>query len=190
MSASVQPRNEPIGSLVQRMQKAGLSLPEIYVVRDALIRSDKNLTNLGSIVVGTPVPNAIDANGNLLLKNINQGQAVTAGPTTNSASFTVIPEMTQTIAFKGNKAIIIFNGTFQVDTLASLLTLQIFRDGVGVGYQSLVSAPGVSYFFPQPITWEETPSAGTHTYDVRWKVSAGTATATGTNRALQITELG
>jgi hypothetical protein len=46
---------------------------------------------------------AVDASGNLLLKNIANASGLTNQPATSSTTYAVIPEMTQTITTKGNK---------------------------------------------------------------------------------------
>lgn len=134
---------------------------------------------------------AVDSSGNLLLKNVAGPLATTSSPTTTSATFAVIPEMTSTITTKGNKITTIFTGTIANNTAATSGFIAVFADGVQISpsisfMSAIIGAESVI-----SIVWLDSPSAASHTYDVRWK-SNGTArlTAIGTSRTLQVVELG
>lgn len=139
---------------------------------------------------------AVDVNGNLLLKNISNAVGTTPSPSTTSTSYVVIPEMTLTLTTKGNKVIIIFTGN--VNTTATICALAIFKDGVQLSADFEVSTAGLSGT-GGVLVWQhvviadiDTPTAASHTYDIRWKTEAAgnTIQSLHVGRTLQVVELG
>lgn len=127
--------------------------------------------------------------------NISSPTPTTSGPSTSSASFAVIPEMTATITTKGNKVLLLFSGTFSINTTGadSAGTIALFRDGVQISNNIFYSTKnndwtnlGISYL--------DAPSAASHTYDVRWQYNnSGNGFSflnDATNRTFQVVELG
>lgn len=148
---------------------------------------------------GTQKGAAVDSSGNLKLKNIVNAVGSTSGPTTTSTTFVTIPEMTATITTKGNKVLITFSGTFLFSgTLTSgLITAfaAIFKDGVQVsGWSAHAVFPTTALgSFTLALSFVDSPTATSHTYDVRWSMGSGsslTLTGVSTNRQLQVVELG
>jgi hypothetical protein len=137
---------------------------------------------------------AVDASGNLLLKNVNDVVGTTAGPSCSSISFIVVPEMTQTLTFKGNKVLLLFSSTINIPAVAGSVVFAFFKDGVQLSQSYPVTyftgnasaAPVVAVEF----SLIDSPSAGSHTYDVRWEIVANGCSANGTSRRFQIVELG
>lgn len=121
--------------------------------------------------------------------NITQAVGSTSAPFTNSGTFAVIPEMTVTITTKGGKVLILFAGSFFFNVVGTG-AIALFRDGVQVSQSMFFSYNSTSIDFSVPINFLDAPSAGSHTYDVRWNVSPGTVTSQGTQRQLQVVELG
>jgi hypothetical protein len=135
---------------------------------------------------------AVDTGGNLLLKNVTQAAGVTDGPTITSSTPATIPEMTKTITTKGNKVLVIFAGMFFPSVAPAFVGLGLYRDG------SLLTPNGFGTTMNQTslvqdatLSFEDTPGAGSHTYEVKWN-SNGTVTVTAwhTVRYLQVVELG
>lgn len=153
--------------------------------------TNKNLDNVPNGTraawdTGTQKTAAVDSGGNLLLKNIASPAASTGAPTTASAAFVVIPEMTQTITTKGNKVLCVFNGQFSITV--GTANIAIFRDAVQISIVTIGSGAGG---FSIPLSVLDSPSAASHTYDVRWFTNGGgTITALATNRTFQVVELG
>ena len=143
---------------------------------------------------------AVDSSGNLKLKNIAQSAGSTSSPTTSSGTYVVIPEMTKTLTTVGNNVIITFSGTFfgtgaasQVQGIGVLVAL--FKDGAQISpdYDVVFStdASGIGTHPLIALTFLDSPSVASHTYDIRWKLAFGTTVGSKTTcRVLQIVELG
>ena len=191
--------SEVAASIVSKLMNLGFTQLEAYALRDSVIRTQKSLTNLGSITAGTPLPNAVDSKGNLLLKNIQQVIGVTSNPTVNSIAFVTIPEMTQTFTVKGKPVLLLFTGGFQFGVSVSGSDngfMQFYRDGVSIGpqwfeAQQFSANPPV---FTMTLAFLDQPSAGQHTYEARYAYfNAGSGSsfkAIGTDRTFQAVELG
>jgi hypothetical protein len=92
---------------------------------------------------------------------------------------------------KGNKVFIAFACTFNNSTSGGSVYFRAFVDGQPLSIQVLGASPIVGQNVSASFSFVDVPSAGTHTYDIRWQVTAGTvSTATGTDRSLQVVELG
>jgi len=106
----------------------------------------------------------------------------------------VVPEMTQTLTFKGNKVLLLFSSTINIPAVAGSVVFAFFKDGVQLSQSYPVTyftgnasaAPVVAVEF----SLIDSPSAGSHTYDVRWEIIANGCSANGTSRRFQIVELG
>ncbi len=141
---------------------------------------------------------AVDSAGNLLLKNVSDAVGVTGGPSTSSTTFSVIPEMTQTLTFKGNKVIIILTCTITFAQAAGGrgASFALFKDGVQISdvYQITIaeSTGNIGCTNILSLSYVDTPTAGSHTYDVRWAVNSNLYSVTALNaaRRLQVVELG
>ncbi len=134
---------------------------------------------------------AVDGSGNLLLKNLSTPTPTTSAPTTTSATYAVIPEMTTTITTKGNKVLILFSGTIANNTSGALGKVAVFLDGTQVSPDFQWTAAGTGFGAEVCISWLDSPSAASHTYDIRWKSNgAANMTATLLLRTLQVVELG
>lgn len=122
--------------------------------------------------------------------NVGNAAGTTVGPATNSASFSVLAEMTQTVTTKGNKVLVTFHGVFLETNGVCRVSIAVFRDGTQISDTVSQDLTGNALRFAVPITWIDSPSAGSHTYDIRWSTNANTATNDGTSRSLQVVELG
>lgn len=134
----------------------------------------------------------IDSSGNVVLKNIVQIQGSPSATTLSGGTFVVVPDMTTTLTTHGNNILCTFFGIFEYASGvsgSSEVQVALFRDGVQA---SPVFPAGALFRFPVTFSWLDQPPAGSHTYDIRWRVTSGTATfqANGNSRALQIVELG
>jgi len=144
---------------------------------------------------------AVDSSGNLILKNKVNALGSTAFPTQPNNTYAVIPEMTTTVTTNGNKILVIFTGTF-CDTGSGSGAYDnlfaIYADGVRISpeYEFDVPTGQLNFNFQVSLTFIDSPSAGSHTYDVLWKyVGINTAHLlsngpAGTARCLQVVELG
>lgn len=131
---------------------------------------------------------AVTSTGNLMLKNINDNPGSTSGPTTSSTTYAVIPEMTQTLTFHGNPVLLLFTMSFS--QAAGNGAFAIFKDGVQLSQDYSIGTANATLLVA--ISYIDTPTAASHTYDIRWKVAVNTYTftAVGTARRFQILELG
>jgi len=122
----------------------------------------------------------------------------TSAPTTTSNSYVVIPEMTSTIVTSGGNVLLFFNGSFNVQSDDDF-TIGIHQDSVLIsdterrvsffGGSLLGLTPANMVSAPISIFGIVSPSTGSHTYDVRWKQSAGTARAITTMRQFTTIEI-
>lgn len=120
----------------------------------------------------------------------------TSNPTTTSATYVVIPEMTITLlTFRSVR--IDFTGAFNVQSNDDF-TLGIHENGTlipGAEYRvsffggSLLGlVPAAITSFPVGLSALTTSTPGSNTYDIRWKRTAGTARALLTQRQLIVIE--
>lgn len=133
---------------------------------------------------------AVDTSGNILLKNLVGPSPVTVAPTTSSNTYSVIPEMTATITTKGNKVLLVFSGSFFSSTsLAVGWDIAFFRDGTKLsGDFGWGTTDTQAHLIA--VSYLDAPSAGSHTYDVRWVSNSGSTLTVGFSRTFQIVELG
>lgn len=121
----------------------------------------------------------------------------TANPTSSNASFVVIPEMTVSLTTAGGSVLVLFDCTFNIQTVDSF-SYAIFLDGVVVAgaTRQVTSSFSLSLGLltlddqqPASVHALLTLAAGAHTIDVRWARLGGTARAFSTQRKLSAIEL-
>lgn len=135
--------------------------------------------------------------------NIANAVGSTASPNQTSSTYAVIPEMTVTITTTGNKVFINFSGTFLITgtgTGVFQTKFAVFKDGVQLtqDYGSDIPTDGLNNNYNVAITYIDTPTAASHTYDIRWAyngvgtahLQGGSSLASGITRSLQVVELG
>lgn len=159
-------------------QESGISLPS------------RNLVSAGAGKIA-------DVSGNLVLKNIQNATPSTVGPSTSSSTYAVIPEMTLTFTTKGNNVLLVFAASLDYATVtgSQFAKLAIFKDGsqltndIEFGFSQTGTA---SLEAAITITFIDSPTAASHTYDVRWKLSLGAGPVSSLNkgRSFQAVELG
>jgi hypothetical protein len=111
----------------------------------------------------------------------------TSGPTTGSASFGLLAEMTYTFTPTAatNNIRVAFNGGFQHSSNERVIYIAIYVDGVLVPGTERPQYMGSTLRFAT-ISVENwmTLSVAAHTITIQWRTSNATATAIGTNRFL------
>lgn len=128
-----------------------------------------------------------------------QANGSTSAPTTTSGTFAVIAEMTVTITTQGGDVQVTFNGDFNVQNGDSF-DIAVFTDTVEqTGTRRHVEFFGGSLLGLTPANIPGIPlsltafvtglAAGSHTFDVRWARTAGTARAFTTQRNIQALEV-
>lgn len=146
--------------------------------------------------------------GNVLLKNITQALGTTSNPTTTSGTYATIPEMTLTVASKGNPMLVTFSGSFLLNnsstTTQVTAEVALFRGSTqitpapgyfvscGLANTSPTSVSTTGFGAPITITFLDQPGVGTFTWTIKWNIFNGTGTfeSVGTVRTFQIVELG
>lgn len=120
------------------------------------------------------------------------GQSVgtTAGPTTASGSYVVIPEMTKTLSTNGKNVLIEFSSSFNIQA-ADAFDFAIHVDGAehAPSKRHMESATLIASLVGSTMALVTGLAAGSHVFDVRWKATAASARAVGILRSLIITEL-
>jgi hypothetical protein len=70
------------------------------------------------------------------------------------------------------------------NSTGALTSFALFRDGAQVS-QDYTEASNPGLDFTVSFAFVDSPGAGSHSYDVRWKVAAGTATTESNERTIQ-----
>lgn len=109
-------------------------------------------------------------------------------PNTNLTTFTVVPNMAQTIKASGPVQVsFVLNA--QTVNAADTCTFAIFRNGVQVSQAMKASGPAANTSFSVQGTYTDNPPLGYQVYDVRWAKGSSLLTATGKQRTLQVLNL-
>lgn len=137
----------------------------------------------------------VDSGAKVILSNAPSANGVTSGPSTTSTSPVVIPDMTLTMLTRGYKVQIAFSARITCTlTTTQTANVQIYRDGIAIGpiLSKNDTVNGVNGDEPFNVSFiDTTASPAVHTYDIRWNLTTGgTMLAVGTNRTLQVVELG
>lgn len=124
--------------------------------------------------------------------NPTSGRAVgtTSGPTTTSATFATLAEMSVTVTTTGGNLLINFAGNFNV-LRNDDARLQVFVDGTALGPEyTLTNANNDIGIFMAAINELKTGlAAGSHTVTLQWRRVGGTARAYLVNRTLIVSEV-
>lgn len=132
---------------------------------------------------------------------MTKGLAVgtTPDPTTTSATFVLMPEMTLTRTTVGGDLVVDFGMSARVTgtlVLADTIEVTIFLDGIevpssrrAIGYNIAVTLDVTLDLTIQTLL--STVAAGSHTVEVRWRRpgATGAARCEGTRRSLRVLEL-
>lgn len=150
--------------------------------------SDDNVIDLAAVAV---VTNTGDRNIVRPPTFGQEGRAVgtTSGPTTTSASYATLEEMTVTLTTTGGQLECVFEGTFLHSTPAASVFVCFRLDSGSNTAERQFHAVAAAH--AQVRTTHHTftgVSAGSHTVIVRWLTSAATATAVGVERSLRVRE--
>jgi hypothetical protein len=132
---------------------------------------------------------AVDNKGNLKLKNITSPTPVTNTPTTTSATYVVVPEMTSTVTTHGNPVLVTF--TVRIFGGATVNgNLALFRDSSNLTGDHPVVLTTSSNDTDFTLTIIDIgATAGSHVFSAQWKTS-NSMTASALLRTLQVVELG
>lgn len=121
----------------------------------------------------------------------------TSNPTTTSATYVVVPQMTITATTNGGNVLVMFNGLFDLND-GDNFDLSPFLDGVEYGSthrsEMLFNVTGLGIggnaTYSGSVTTRVTGlAAGSHTFDIRWRAIAGTARGNLITRELVILEV-
>lgn len=178
----VQGRSEGIGTTLQNLSAAGK-------LSGAGVNFSLDSVPDGSRAAWTTVAQraaAVDASGNILLKNISQAVGSTSGPTTSSITYGDLAEMTVTITTKGNPILVIFSGVASTNGVGYYT---VVLDGSIISPEFTTAATSA---IPISLTYLDQPAAGAHTYKIQFKTDnvAHNFTFAGVQRTLQVLELG
>jgi hypothetical protein len=166
-----------------------------------------NQIGLESSPVFAGTANAITpiyGNGNLQLKNIAEVVGSTTGPTSASATYATIPEMSISVLTKGNPVFVVFTGILllqgaYITPPFPYGTVAIFRDGSLISPEYKFGGLGLAGYSPNfygsyTCVAIDVVSAGPHTYTAQWKITnAGVGdymTSLEIQRNMQAVELG
>jgi hypothetical protein len=99
------------------------------------------------------------------------------GVTTTSTSFVRLEDsdMAFTIA-TGQSILLLAQTNLIISAAPQFVTVQWHEDGTAIGSPLQIAS---TVYTGAPLIFMKTPTAGAHTYDVKWKVSGGTGTDNG-----------
>ena len=120
----------------------------------------------------------------------------TSGPTTTSGTFSLLPEMTITANTNGGDVLLMFQGAFNLQINDDLI-ISPFVDSVEISTTHRIRLAIVAGILSSvEVTMVGSInvlatglSAGSHTFDIRWLASGGTARAYLTQRVFNIVEV-
>lgn len=116
--------------------------------------------------------------------------ATTSGPTTTSTSYVDLTDMVGGLTTLGTKLLVIATSVFTHTTAGASITLGISLDGAAEVSDVSLSEPVNGYAFAiTTFKLFESMSPGFHTWKMRWKTSAATATAYTTQRYMVALDL-
>jgi hypothetical protein len=120
------------------------------------------------------------------------GHAVgsSSGPTTVSASYADLTDMSVTLTTRGGVLLAWFSGQFSHSAAGSSVTAALSLDAAAEVAPVAFSEPTIGFAAALTTCFRFTGvSAGSHTVKVRWLTSGATATASGTSRVLTVQEV-
>lgn len=120
--------------------------------------------------------------------NPNVANAVGSG-STSSLSLVVISGMTITISTHGNSVLITTTVSASCSVAGGSLSIKIYKDGSPLSGLFSNTAGVAGTVVSVAATYIDSPTAGSHTYDVRWDTTSGN-TLTLVAGAVQAVELG
>lgn len=127
---------------------------------------------------------------NPFVGQIQFAAGATSGPTTVSASYATITDMTKTLTTQGGKLKATLTIQYSHSTTTALTTFAFSLDGAAE-VAPYVSQQGATANLTMTITIVHLftgVAAGSHTIAARWKTDNATATATSTFRELSVEE--
>lgn len=123
----------------------------------------------------------------------------TSSPTTTSASFVLIPEMTLSLTTSGGDLRVDFDATFQILQLNDDMNYALFVDGAVVPGSTREFTAGLSITLGILSINSKGPcsvhalvqglAAGAHVVEARWQAASGTARANLTQRRITAVEV-
>lgn len=122
----------------------------------------------------------------------NAAVGSTSDPTTTSATYIDLTDMSVTITTGANPVLVLFAGDFSHNTTSARVWCILEIDGT-----DKTTTEAVASFFSSgegggeriAITHLETLTAAEHTFKIQWKQADGTGTALGIRRSMQVIEL-
>lgn len=123
----------------------------------------------------------------------------TSNPSSSSAGFVLIPEMTVTLITSGGDLRLDFDATLNIQQLADDLNYALFLDGAELAGTRRELTCGLSVTLGILTINSKAPcsvhclvqgvAAGSHTVEARWAAVSGTARANGTQRKITAIEV-
>ena len=142
---------------------------------------------------GTQKTAAVDASGNILLKNVAVVNGSTSGPVlTGDGTYQTVTDLSITKTTKGNQVYLSFATGFSATDgfLAYMIYFAVFRDTTRVSPEYGIEASDSVQYTAMGV-YIDSPSAASHTFTVKCKAGAGVfVTLVGTQRSFSLIELG
>lgn len=158
--------------------------PTLFIISH--LRATENHTHASTR--GLRVPTAGLATNAVTQNGFAQGSTV--APTTTSASYADLADMSVTLSTTGGDLMVWFTGTFTHSTPSNSITVAISLDGAAEVGPMNTYPPIANYQQNVAVVYRfSAPSTASHTIKVRWATSGATATAVSTLRQLFVMEV-
>jgi hypothetical protein len=128
-------------------------------------------------------------------KNTNLGQSTSvvgsaSAPTTTSATYVDLTDMSVTLTTRGGDLVVLFCGAFAHSGVGNSITVGLSLDAAAEVADMPINEMVANLGFNTATTFRfPAPAAGSHTIKARWKTNGATATALATARYMIVTEV-
>jgi hypothetical protein len=195
--------NKTLANILDDAGTTRYAVASIDAARKALVdfsqsHTNKNLDNVPNGTrsawdSGTQKTAAVDASGNILLKNVAVVNGSTSGPVlTGDGTYQTVTDLSVARTTKGNQVYLSFATGFSATDgfLAYMVYFALFCDAARVSPEYGIEASDSIQYTATGI-YIDSPTAASHTFTVKCKTAAGVlVTLVGTQRSLSVIELG
>lgn len=170
---------------------ANIALSKLAAGAGGVLKSNGTVITAGNSINTNDIADGTIATGDLAANAVSQvgrGSPSSSGPTTASGTAALMPQMTVTLTTTGGPVLIWFDCTVSNTTVSATTAFDLYIDGAQVLRRSgQCKVANMAEIIAA--THSHTPAAGSHTWEIRWFLTAGTSTSTGVERNLMVAEL-
>lgn len=162
---------------------------QVEHLEEAFATGKRPMWNIPTVAVVSSKVGTIKQSANVVSvsPNLATQSGILSGPTTNVATFTVVPNMAQVIRASGPVQVA-FSLNASTANASDPVSFAVFRDGVQVS-QTYLGSGAANTAFSVIGSYTDNPPAGNHIYDLRWAKGSSVVTAVGKQRTIQVLNL-